>query len=341
MDERFQGLPFGPADILLPQNCDLTRWAVVACDQYTSQPEYWQRVERFVGSAPSALHLILPESSLDGPNVETDIMDVTNTMSRYLREEIFRTCPNALIYVERTLESGKVRKGLVGMVDLEEYDYEAGATTSIRCTEGTILSRIPPRVAVRKNAPVELPHVMLLTDDPKATVIEPLTAAKDRMEKCYDFELMEHSGHLRGWLLDEAEKGRVAQALHALADPGTFHARYSDKLLAFQEGISRLSGAGLYRIVIEDREGCAAVEYTGDSSLAIKELLISPALLDGAVALIKENLQADRYFVRTPALWDGLPGSYIQPFAMVKWLREDLRQAWGVERSGYFGLGFD
>ena len=237
MDERFQGLPFGPADILLPQNCDLTRWAVVACDQYTSQPEYWQRVERFVGSAPSALHLILPESSLDGPNVETDIMDVTNTMSRYLREGIFRTCPNALIYVERTLESGKVRKGLVGMVDLEAYDYEAGAATPIRCTEGTILSRIPPRVAVRKNAPVELPHVMLLTDDPKATVIEPITAVKDRMEKCYDFELMEHSGHLRGWVLDEEEKGRVARALHALADPGTFHARYgAGELLLFAVG---------------------------------------------------------------------------------------------------------
>lgn len=237
MDERFQGLPFGPADILLPQNCDLTRWAVVACDQYTSQPEYWQRVERFVGSAPSALHLILPESSLDGPNVETDIMDVTNTMSRYLREGIFRTCPNALIYVERTLESGKVRKGLVGMVDLEAYDYEAGAATPIRCTEGTILSRIPPRVAVRKNAPVELPHVMLLADDPKATVIEPLTAAKDRLEKCYDFELMEHSGHLRGWLLDEEEKGRVARTLHALADPGTFHARYgAGELLLFAVG---------------------------------------------------------------------------------------------------------
>ena len=237
MDERFQGLPFGPADILLPQNCDLTRWAVVACDQYTSQPEYWQRVERFVGSAPSALHLILPESSLDGPNVETDIMDVTNTMSRYLREGIFRTCPNALIYVERTLESGKVRKGLVGMVDLEAYDYEAGAATPIRCTEGTILSRIPPRVAVRKNAPLELPHVMLLTDDPKATVIEPITAVKDRMEKCYDFELMEHSGHLRGWVLDEEEKGRVARALHALADPGTFHARYgAGELLLFAVG---------------------------------------------------------------------------------------------------------
>ena len=120
---------FYPADILLPQGCDLKKWAVVACDQYTSQPEYWQRVERCVGTAPSALHLILPESSLDGPNVETDIMDVTNTMSRYLRDGIFRTCPSALVYVERTLASGKVRRGLVGMVDLEEYDYEPGSTS--------------------------------------------------------------------------------------------------------------------------------------------------------------------------------------------------------------------
>ena len=137
--------------------------------------------------------------------------------------------------------------------------------------------------------------------------------------------------------VDAAAYGALRERLLS----GTFHARYGEKLLAFQEGASRLSGAGLYRIVMEDREGCAAAEYTGDRSLAIKELLISPALLEGAVSLIKENLPADRYFVRTPALWDGLPGSYIQPFAMVKWLREDLRQAWGEERSGYFGLGFD
>ena len=164
-------------------------------------------------------------------------MDVTNTMSRYLREGVFRTCPDALIYVERTLDSGKVRRGLVGMVDLEAYDYEPGSTARIRATEGTVLSRIPPRVAVRKNAPVELPHVMLLADDPKATVIEPLTAAKDRMEKCYDFELMEHSGHLRGWLLDDAEKGRVARALHALADPAAFRARYgAEDVLLFAVG---------------------------------------------------------------------------------------------------------
>ena len=226
MDQRFQGLAFGPADILLPQNCDLTKWAVVACDQYTSQPEYWQRVESFVGNAPSSLHLILPESSLDGPSVETDIMDVTNTMSRYLREGVFRTLPQAMIYVERTLESGRVRRGLVGMVDLEAYNYEPGADTLVRATEGTVLSRIPPRVAVRKNAPLELPHIMLLADDPEKTVIEPLSARKDRMEQVYDFDLMERGGHIAGWKLDGESMALVASALRALADPAAFNAKY-------------------------------------------------------------------------------------------------------------------
>ena len=127
MIDCFDGLPFVPADILLPQDCEYAKWSVVACDQYTSQPEYWQRVEEYVGSAPSALRLILPESCLDGPNVETDIMEVNNTMTRYLREGRFRTLPAAMIYVERTLDGGRVRRGLLGMVDLEQYDYEPGS----------------------------------------------------------------------------------------------------------------------------------------------------------------------------------------------------------------------
>src|SRR5699024_5752065 len=156
MTHRFGGLPFRPADILLPAGCDLTKWSVVACDQYTSQPEYWQRVEETVGSAPSTLRLILPESCLDGPNVDTDIMDVNNTMARYLLEDRFRTLHDTMIYVERRLSSGRVRRGLIGKVDLELYDYEADSQAQVRATEGTVLSRIPPRVAVRKNAPLEL-----------------------------------------------------------------------------------------------------------------------------------------------------------------------------------------
>lgn len=226
MSADFSGLPFRPADILLPQDCDYDKWSVVACDQYTSQPEYWQRVEERVGRAPSALRLILPESSLDGPQVEMDIMDINSTMARYVREGRFKTLPGAMVYVERTLFNGKVRRGLVGMADLTAYDYEPDADVLIRATEGVVHTRIPPRVAVRKNAPIELPHAMLLTDDPMGTVIEPLAAQTASMELLYDFDLMEQGGHVKGWRLSEDQLKGVATALSALADPAAFNARY-------------------------------------------------------------------------------------------------------------------
>ena len=216
MNAMFDNLPFKPADILLPRDCDLSLWSVVACDQYTSRPEYWQRVEDRVGRAPSALRLILPESCLEGPSVEMDIMEVNNTMSRYLREGRFQDYPDALFYVERTLDSGKVRRGLVGMADLEQYDYEPGAASAIRATEGTVMARIPPRVAVRKNAPIELPHAMLLADDPGKTLIEPLADQTGEMELLYDFDLMERGGHVKGWKLTRAQTEHVARTLQAM-----------------------------------------------------------------------------------------------------------------------------
>ena len=239
MNKLFEALPFRPADILLPRDCEYSKWSVVACDQYTSQPEYWQRVEENVGRSPSALRLILPESCLEGPSVETDIMEINNTMSRYLREGRFTKHPDAIFYVERTLSTGKIRRGLMGMVDLEQYDYEPGAETPIRATEGTVLSRIPPRVAVRKNAPIELPHVMLLADDPDRTVIEPLAGQTASMEVLYDFDLMEGGGHIKGWELTEGQKEQVAKALSALADPKKCNARYgteNEPLLLFAVG---------------------------------------------------------------------------------------------------------
>ena len=226
MANTFDNLPFKPADILLPQGCDYDKWAVVACDQYTSQPEYWQRVEERVGRAPSALRLILPESSLDGPQVEMDIMDINATMSRYVREGRFKTLPGAMVYVERTLWDGRLRRGLVGMADLTAYDYEPGSDALIRATEGVVMSRIPPRIAVRKNAPIELPHAMLLCDDPGRTLIEPLSAQTGQMELLYDFDLMEQGGHVKGWLLGGRQLDQVAAALSALADPAAFNARY-------------------------------------------------------------------------------------------------------------------
>ena len=156
-------------------------------------------------------------------------MEINNTMSRYLREGRFVEHPGALFYVERTLDNGKVRRGLMGMVDLEQYDYEPGSSAPIRATEGTVLSRIPPRVAVRKNAPVELPHVMLLVDDPDQTVIEPLADQTDSMQVLYDFDLMERGGHIKGWELTEDQQAQVARALSALADPAKFNARYGTK----------------------------------------------------------------------------------------------------------------
>ena len=211
MTNNFEGLPFQPANILLPRDCDLSLWSVVACDQYTSRPEYWQRVENRVGRAPSALRLILPESCLEGPSVETDIMEINNTMSRYLREGRFQEHPDALIYVERTLSGGYVRRGLVGMVDLEQYDYEAGSRAAVRATEGVVMSRIPPRVAVRKNAPIELPHALLLTDC--QDIIPPLSGETEGMELLYDFDLMEGGGHLKGWLLTREQQERTARAI--------------------------------------------------------------------------------------------------------------------------------
>ena len=166
MNKRFENLPFQPADILLPRSSDLNKWSVVACDQYTSQPEYWVRVTQHVGKDLSTLHLILPESCLEGPNVDQDIAEINLTMARYLKDGAFDTFADTVFYVERTLDNGSVRRGLIGMVDLEQYDYEPGSPALIRATEGTVLSRIPPRVAVRKNAPIELPHIMLLADDP-------------------------------------------------------------------------------------------------------------------------------------------------------------------------------
>ena len=213
MNGIFDGLPFKPADILLPRDCDLSLWSVVACDQYTSQPEYWQRVEERVGHAPSSLRLILPESCLEGPSVETDIMEVNNTMSRYLREGRFQEYPNALIYVERTLDSGKVRRGLVGVVDLEQYDYEPGTACAVRATEGVVLSRIPPRVAVRKNAPIELPHAILLSDC--GDIVAPLASRTGEMEPLYDFELMEGGGYVKGWLLTQEQQEQTARAIRA------------------------------------------------------------------------------------------------------------------------------
>ena len=226
MDKRFEQTAFFPADILLPQVSEMEKWPVVACDQFTSQPEYWEKAEKIVGDAPSALRLVLPEAYLNSAEVNSRIAAINASMERYLADGVFKTLPDSLIYLERTQSDGRVRHGLIGCIDLEQYDFTPGSGALIRATEGTVLERIPPRVRVREHAPLELPHVMLLIDDPKGTVIEPLAGETGRMETLYDTELMLGGGHVKGWRLTDEQMSRAAASLNALKNPEAMAEKY-------------------------------------------------------------------------------------------------------------------
>lgn len=206
-----------PADILLPKK-DFQKWAVVACDQFTSEADYWQAVEKTVGDAPSALRITLPEIYLEGGDTEKRISEINSTMEKYLESGVFEEHKDAMIYVERTQSDGTVRHGIVGAVELGDYDYRKGSKALIRATEQTVIERIPPRVKIRKDASVELPHVLLLTDDPEKTVIEPIKAVKDKLTVAYDFDLMQGGGHITGWFLRPVDIERVGLAVNALCD---------------------------------------------------------------------------------------------------------------------------
>jgi len=201
---------FKKADILIPKDIDYKKWSVVACDQYTSQPEYWDEVKNIAGDEPTALNIVFPEAFL--AEGDSRIAKINATMEKYLADGIFEECLDSMIYVERTMANGKVRRGIIGAVDLEEYDFSVGSKSKIRATEGTVLERIPPRVKIRENASLELPHIMLLIDDKEKTVIEQV----EKGEMIYDFDLMQSGGHLSGYLLSDFEAERVLAALDVL-----------------------------------------------------------------------------------------------------------------------------
>ncbi len=217
---------FGTADILLPQDVDFTKWACIACDQFTSEPEYWDEARRAAGDCVTTLDLILPEVYLDESDCEKRIAKITANMYGYLDSDVFEEYRDALIYVERTQTDGIIRAGIVGAIDLEQYDYSVGSTSQVRATEATVPERIPPRLKVREDAAIELPHIMILIDDVMKTVIEPLAAKKDDMKKLYSFELMLGGGKVEGWLVDKSDKQRIFDALDALADKDSFNERY-------------------------------------------------------------------------------------------------------------------
>lgn len=222
---------FDAAEILLPdfEKVDGTLWSAVACDQYTSEPDYWESADATVGNAPSTLRLMLPELYLEDSEHRIPLI---HAAMREALEHTLIAHPNAMIYLERTQSDGRIRRGIVGAVDLNAYDYHKGSTSPIRATEGTVLERIPPRVAVRRNAPLELPHVMLLIDDPHRTVVESCEEITKQRTPIYDFDLMLGGGHVRGYLLTAEEQDALKQALEALVLPEALEERYGDSTAA-------------------------------------------------------------------------------------------------------------
>ena len=212
--------------ILLPKNgVDMRRWAVIACDQYTSNEDYWQQLNAETADSPSTLKLIFPEVYLEDADGGDRITAINRTMESYLADGTLSEQPPGLILVDRKTSEVESRKGLMVALDLEQYDYNKGATSLIRATEGTILDRLPPRIKVRENAPIELPHIMVLIDDPERSVIEPLFDSNP--EPLYDFELLAGGGHLKGYRIDRPQQiEQVSKALTKLADPQNYRDRY-------------------------------------------------------------------------------------------------------------------
>ena len=244
---------FTAADILLPAaGVPLDPWACIAVDQFTSQPEYWQRAEHLADGKPSTLHIVLPEAYLGTPQEAERLESIRRTMEEY-RKSVLTRKVHGYVYVERTQMDGTVRQGLVGAVDLDAYDYAKGSKPAIRPSESTVVERIPPRLKVRRGATLETPHVMMLADDADCTLIEPIGLMKNQLPPLYDGELMLGGGHLRGWAVeDPALIAGIDAALAALADPAAFARRWpaakgqQPMVLAVGDGNHSLATAKAY-----------------------------------------------------------------------------------------------
>ncbi|MCR5736049.1 MAG: DUF1015 domain-containing protein [Eubacterium sp.] len=257
---------FESADILLPKK-DFEKWSVIACDQHTSEPEYWEDVKSIVGDAPSALNIMLPEAWLKDENEES-IRKINEKMMEYLNGDVLDEYKNAMIYVERTI-GDKVRKGLVGVIDLEDYDYHKNSKTLIRATEETVEDRLPPRIQIRKDAPLEMPHILLLFDDPSYSVVKPLEQQKDTLKVAYDFELMKNGGHITGWFLDEKMVESIQQALGKLLEAN------EDLLFVVGDGNHSLAAAKESYLLTKNPEARYALvelENVHDHSIAFEPI---------------------------------------------------------------------
>ncbi|HOM29523.1 MAG TPA: DUF1015 domain-containing protein [Deltaproteobacteria bacterium] len=244
--------------ILVPNpQIDYTKWSVIACDQYTSQPEYWREVERIVGSSPSTLRLILPEAYLGDTADETALEAIKKTMDIYLADGTLQPIGEGFVLVERTTSGGSLRRGLMVALDLESYDFSQGSSSLVRATEETVLERLPARVKIRSRASVELPHTMVLIDDDAMSVIEPLFGRP--LEKIYDFSLMMNGGRVRGYrVTDDRTITSVARSLEALLETSRRRAGAGGAILyAVGDGNHSLAAAKLFWEEIKNLPGAS------------------------------------------------------------------------------------
>ena len=225
--QKFNSLGLEIPSILLPQGVDLKKWPVIACDQFTQDRDYWERVKAAAAGAPSTLNLIFPEVFLSDGDAAQRIAGIHSTMKRYLREGIFGEPRQGFIYIERDTPFQKKRRGLIAAVDLEQYDWQPDARPLIRCTEGTVEERLPPRMNIRRGAPLELPHVLLLIDDDTDSLLPVLGERAKKAAPVYNTPLMMDSGFINGWFLDaEDDLSFIAEKLEELCRRSV--GRYAD-----------------------------------------------------------------------------------------------------------------
>lgn len=326
-------IPFKRGNILLPKNTDMTKWSVVACDQYTSEPEYWNSVREIVGSNPSTLNLTLPEIYLEESDVEERIKKINQNMEELVNMDFFNEYSDSMIYLERTQEDGKVREGLMGIVDLEDYSYEKGSQTLIRATEKTVIERIPPRVKVRKNALLELPHIMILIDDEKKNIIESLKNKVTESDIVYDFDLMKNGGHIKGYLLNNETMDEVDERLKCLADKDYFENKYGVKdkgILLFAMGDGNYSLATAKACYENLKKEIGEKALSSKSRYALVELvnLHSDALEFEAINRVIFNTDKDKLLNSLKEYYTINKEGNGQEFRVVT---DSIDEAWYIE----------
>jgi len=336
----FDSIGMGIPSVLLPRpGLDLNRWAVIACDQFTSEPDYWLKVQEYTQGAPTSFNLIYPEVYLGEKDSDSRIRRIRTFMKQYLDEGLFEE-RTGFVVVERQV-GRQTRRGLMVCVDLERYNYSRGSRSLIRATEGTILERIPPRVRIREGAPLELPHIMILVDDPDDTVIGPLSSNRAAHEKLYDFELMMGSGHLAGFrVIDPKLEDGVIRSVEKLAESEGFARKYGlppgSPVLLFAMGDGNHSLATAKAIWEKTKEAAAdpAAILTSPLRYAMVELvnLYDPALRFEPIHRILFDVLSDPGLVKSLERHFGA-GFRLQPAAGLEPMTREVEDQKGFPQK--------